>query len=108
VALALAFDIAYIVGACLAVALLPVPTGSLFDADTRRFMVRLTLACAVAAGVLAFGLAVFGWFGVTIDSPPRALGAVALAGGAGAAAYLVASRVLGMKELSELVHALRR
>jgi putative peptidoglycan lipid II flippase len=108
VALAFAFDLAYIVGACLAVALLPGPAAWLFDSDTRRFLVRLSVACAVAAGVLALGLAAFGWLGVPIESGARALGAVALAGGAGAAAYLVSSRVLGMKELTELVRALRR
>jgi putative peptidoglycan lipid II flippase len=108
IALAFAFGLAYLVGAVLAVVLLPGPVSWLVDADTRRFLVRLTLACLVTALVVAGVLGLFGWLGVSTDSPGRALGVVALAGPAGAAAYLLANRVFRMKELDELVRALRR
>ena len=108
VALAVAFDLAYVVGAVLAVALLPGPVTWLVDADTRRFLGRLALACAAAGLALAGTLALFGWLGIGIETPARALGAVAVTAPVGVAAYLVANRVLGMTELPELVRALRR
>ena len=108
VALAFAFDLAYIVGATLAVVLLPGPVHWLVDADARRFLVRLALACAVAGLALAGTLALFDWLGIAIETPARALGAVAVAGPVGMAAYLLANRVCGMRELPELVRALRR
>lgn len=108
VALALAFGIAYLVGATLAVLLLPGPVGWLIDAGARRFVLCLMIACAVTALALAGALALVGWLGIAIDTPGRALGAVALAGPLGAAAYLLANRVCGMQELPELMRALRR
>jgi putative peptidoglycan lipid II flippase len=108
VSLALAFDLAYVVGATLAVVLLPGPVYWLVDADTRRFLLRLALACGVAGLALAGTLSLIGWLGITIETPARALGTVAVAGPVGMAAYLLANRVCGMRELPELVRALRR
>lgn len=107
VALAGAFDLAYLVGATVAIALLPGRVSWLIDAATRRFLVRLTLSCAIAGSVLAGLLAGLSGLGIAIETPGRALGAVALAGPLGAAAYLLALRMFGMTELSGLLAALR-
>lgn len=108
IALAIAFDLAYAVGAVIAVIALPGSVMHVFNRAMRRFLLKLLIACAVAAVVLIVGLEIFVWLGVAPNSPQRALGAVALVGPLGAAAYLLASRVLGLKELTDLLRALRR
>jgi hypothetical protein len=62
----------------------------------------------VAGLALAGTLSLIGWLGIAIETPARALGTVAVAGPVGMAAYLLANRVCGMRELPELVRALRR
>jgi putative peptidoglycan lipid II flippase len=106
VALALAFGAAYLVGAALSATLLPGTV--VFGADMRLFLVRLAIACIAAALVMVAVLTALHASGVPADTPARALGLVALAGPAGAGAYLLVARVVGLTELATLVSSLRR
>lgn len=106
VALALAFGAAYLVGATLSAALLPGTV--VFGADMRLFLVRLAIACIAAALVMVAVLTALHASGVPADTPARALGLVALAGPAGAGAYLLVARVVGLTELATVVSSLRR
>ena len=107
VALALAFGLAYLVGTTLSATLLP-GSRAIFDAGTRRFLVRLVVACASAAGVMLGSIAAVHAAGVPTDSPGRAFGVLALVGPLGAGTYLLVSRLLGMTELASVVTAVRR
>ncbi len=106
VALALAFGAAYLVGATLSATLLPGTV--VFGADMRLFLVRLAIACIAAALVMVAVLTALHASGVPADTPARALGLVALAGPAGAGAYLLVARVVGLTELATVVSSLRR
>jgi putative peptidoglycan lipid II flippase len=106
VALALAFGLSYLVGATLSALLLPRMT--IFGPEMRLFLVRLAIACIGAALVMLAVLTGLQASGVPADTPARALGLVALAGPAGAATYLLLSRVVGLTELASVVSALRR
>lgn len=106
VALALSFGAAYLVGATLSATLLPGTV--VFGADMRLFLVRLAIACIAAALVMVAVLTALHASGVPADTPARALGLVALAGPAGAGAYLLVARVVGLTELATVVSSLRR
>ena len=106
VALALAFGLSYLVGATLSALLLPRTT--VFGPEMRLFLVRLAIACIGAALVMLAVLTGLQASGVPADTPARALGLIALAGPAGAATYLLLSRVVGLTELASVVSALRR
>jgi putative peptidoglycan lipid II flippase len=107
VALALAFGLSYGVGATLSAALLP-GSASIFSAQTRRFLVRLAAACAVAAAVMWGALTAVHGAGVDTAAPIRSFGLLAVVGPLGAGAYLLASRLLGLTELSGVLAAVRR
>ena len=106
VALALAFGLSYLVGATMSVVLLPSTT--VFGPQMRLFLARLAIACTGAALVMLAILTGLQVSGVPADTPARALGLVALAGPAGAATYLLLSRVVGLTELASVAAALRR
>ncbi len=106
IALALAFGLSYLVGATLSALLLPRTT--VFGPEMRLFLVRLAIACIGAALVMLAVLTGLQASGVPADTPARALGLIALAGPAGAATYLLLSRVVGLTELASVVSALRR
>lgn len=108
IALALAFGASYVVGATLSATLLGRMTTNLFGPDTRRFLLRLAVACAGATLAMLAVVALVRASGAPTDSPVRALGLVALAGPVGAATYLLTARFLGMTELTTVVSALRR
>jgi putative peptidoglycan lipid II flippase len=107
VALALAFGLSYLVGTTLSVTLLP-GSSSIFDVGTRRFLLRLVVACVAAAGVMLGAVAAVQAAGVPTDSPGRAFGVLVLVGPLGAGAYLLVCRLLGMTELASVVAAVRR
>ena len=106
--LALSFGIAYAFGAVLSTTLLSRAVGPMIDREMAVFGVRLLLAAAVAAAAMlgsALGLEALG-----LD-PERASGGLPiaiLAGLLGAAAYLVAAKLLRMEQLGYLVSTLRR
>lgn len=106
--LALAFGVAYLVGAILSASLLAFSVGNVFDWEMLVFFIRLVVACALAAFValgFANGLDTAG------IEPARAVGGAittAVAGLAGAVTYVTAARVLGMDQLTYVVDTLRR
>ena len=106
--LALAFGIAYLVGAILSASLLAFAVGNVFDWEMMVFVLRLVVACALAAFVtlgFAHGLDTAG------IEPARAVGGAittVVAGFAGAVTYVTAARVLGMDQLTYVVDTLRR
>jgi putative peptidoglycan lipid II flippase len=108
IALAAAFGASYVVGATLSATVLGRMTGNLFGPDTRRFLLRLAVACAGATLAMLAVVALVRASGAPTDTPMRALGLVALAGPVGAATYLLMTRFLGMTELTTVVSALRR
>jgi putative peptidoglycan lipid II flippase len=106
--LALSYGFAYLVGSILSVSLLSRQIGNLLDREMIVFVGKLVVSCALAAIVIlgvAHGLDVAG------VEPRRAAGGLVttvVAGLAGALAYVIAARVLGMNQLSYLVKTLRR
>jgi putative peptidoglycan lipid II flippase len=107
VALALAFGVSYLIGTTLSVTLLP-GSRAIFDADTRRFLLRLVAACVVTAAVMLGSIAAIHAAGVPTETPGRAFGLLVLVGPVGAGTYLVASRLLGLTELASVIAAVRR
>jgi putative peptidoglycan lipid II flippase len=106
--LALAYGIAYLVGAILSATLLAFAVGNVFDWEMLVFIIRLVVACGLAAFVtlgFAHGLDAAG------IEPARAVGGAittAVAGLAGAVTYVISARVLGMDQLTYVVDTLRR
>ncbi|MCD9199367.1 murein biosynthesis integral membrane protein MurJ [Aeromicrobium wangtongii] len=106
--LALAYGIAYLIGAFLSVTLLSRAIGPIVDREMRFFIRRMTVAVLLTAFVtlgVANGLDAAG------VEPARALGGLIttlVAGLAGAVTYVAASRVVGLKELDHLVRSLLR
>lgn len=107
--LALAFGVAYAVGAVLSTTLLSRRLGGgLVDAETRRFLLKLVVACGVAAALMlgaTYGLATAD---VDRDTPTGGLVVVAVAGALGGLGYLAAARLVRLRELSHLVSSLLR
>jgi putative peptidoglycan lipid II flippase len=106
--LALAYGVAYLVGAFLSVTLLSRAIGPVMDRQmrffVRRMVVSLVLAAFVTLGVAA-GLDAAG------VEPARALGGLVttvVAGIAGALTFIAAARVVGLTELTSLLTSLRR
>ena len=106
--LALSYGIAYLVGSILSASLLAFAVGNVFDWEMLVFLLRLVVACALAAFVtmgFAHGLDTAG------IEPARAVGGAIttiVAGFAGAVTYVTAARVLGMDQLTYVVDTLRR
>jgi putative peptidoglycan lipid II flippase len=102
----LAISIANVAGAAALLVLLGRRVGELELARTADSLARIVLAAAALAGV-AYGV----WLGLD-EALGRTLGAqvVSVAGGlaAGAAAYLVVCRLLGVRELEALLRLLPR
>ena len=106
--LALAFGIAYLVGAILSATLLAFAVGNVFDWEMLVFTVRLVAACGLAAFV-ALGLRARPRHrGI---EPARAVGGAittTVAGLAGAVTYVISARVFGMDQLTYVLDTLRR
>ncbi|KRC65353.1 hypothetical protein ASE12_11635 [Aeromicrobium sp. Root236] len=106
--LALSYGIAYLVGSILSASLLAFSVGNIFDWEMLVFVVRLVVACGLAAFVatgFAHGLDTAG------IEPARAVGGAittVVAGFAGAVTYVMSARVLGMDQLTYVVDTLRR
>ncbi|MFH7322820.1 murein biosynthesis integral membrane protein MurJ [Aeromicrobium sp. HA] len=107
--LALAYGLAYTIGLAVSATVLSRRIGTLADPETVRFVVRLVLVCAVAAVVMLLGR--WGWerFLVTGNpSPAWALGELVVVGAAGAAATVLAARLLRVEELRYVVSSVLR
>jgi len=107
--LALAFGVAYVVGAVLSTTLLSRRLGGgLVDAETRRFLLKLVVACGVAAVLMIGATLGLGAVDVDRDTPVGGLVVLAVAGALGGLGYLAAARLVRMRELSHLVGSLLR
>ncbi len=105
--LALSFGIAYAVGATVSATLLSRRLGGLVDRETRVFAVRLLVSLALAVGAMLGSVAALDAVGLDRGEPVGALVTLVVAGGLGAAAYLVGTRLTRMQELTHLVRSLR-
>ncbi|MDQ3155584.1 MAG: murein biosynthesis integral membrane protein MurJ [Actinomycetota bacterium] len=106
--LALSYGIAYLVGSALSTTLLSRLIGPIFDAEMWRFMVRMTVACAVSAATM-LGL-LYGLSAYVVDKSTIVGGLVVLivAGGAGAGVFLLAAKLLHIEEIAYLASTLLR
>ncbi len=105
--LALSFGIAYAVGATVSATLLSRRLGGLVDRETRVFAVRLLVSLALSVGAMLGSVAALDAVGLDRGEPVGALVTLVVAGGLGAAAYLVGTRLTRMQELTHLVRSLR-
>ena len=105
-ALALAYGLAYTVGSILSVTLLSRRLGRVVDAEMVRFVVRLALVAAVTV------LTILGvrWLldQQLAGGATASLVVLLVAGGAGAATYVVLATLVRLRELPYLVSSLRR
>jgi putative peptidoglycan lipid II flippase len=105
--LALSFGIAYAVGATVSATLLSRRLGGLVDRESRVFAMRLLISLALAVGAMLGAVAALDALGLDRGEPVDALVTLVVAGGLGAVAYLVGTRLTRMQELTHLVRALR-
>ncbi len=106
--LALAYGIAYVVGSILSTTLLSRTVGSLMDREMLAFVGKLVLAAGVAALAMLGIAAGLESAGLDQTSPSGGLPTAFVAGAGGAAAYVLAAKVLRMDQLTYLVKTLRR
>jgi putative peptidoglycan lipid II flippase len=105
--LALAYGLAYLVGVVASATALSRRVGPIFDPAMAGFAVRLGLAVGLSAGVMLGAVWSLDEVGVSGDTAASALVVGAAAGGVGAAIYLVAARLVGLREVRSLLGALR-
>ncbi len=107
--LALAFGVAYVVGAVLSTTFLSRRLGGgLIDLETRRFLMKLVGACGVAAALMLGVTAGLEAADVSSDTPVGGLVVLPVAGVVGAVGYFAAAHLLRMRELGHLLGSLRR
>jgi len=106
--LALAYAAAYLVGATICATALSRRVGRLVDAGVLAFVARLGAAAAVAGAVMLALSRGLDALDLRSDTAASAAATLALAGMTGAAAYLVAARLVGLREVGALAGALRR
>lgn len=106
--LAFAFGIAYVVGSILSTTLLARTVGSVVDREMLVFTGKLVVAAGVAAGAMLAIAQGLDAVGLDQSKPSGGLPTAIIAGLGGAAAYVVAARVLRMDQLTYLVKTLRR
>ncbi len=99
--LALAYAVAYTVSAAVALRILARHTGGLGGAGTGGVLARAAIAAAASAAFAAFAADRVGGTG-----PSRALVTLAAAGAVGSAAYAVALRLLGVRDLGVIARSL--
>lgn len=106
--LALAYGLAYLVGAVISITFLSRAIGPIIDREMILFAIRLTYATGLAAFValgVARGLDASG------VEPTRAVGGLittTVAGGAAIVTYVAAAKVVGLTQLTYLVDSVRR
>jgi putative peptidoglycan lipid II flippase len=106
--LALAYGLAYLLGSVVSTVVLSRRLGGLVDASMAAFAGRLAIACGVAALVMLAVPVLLDRAGLDAGDAGGAVVVVALAGLAGAVAYLLVARLLGLREIRALVHAATR
>ncbi len=106
--LAFAFGIAYVVGSILSTTLLSRTVGSVIDREMLVFTAKLVVAAGVAAVAMLAIAQGLDAAGLDQTKPSGGLPTAIIAGLGGAAAYVVAAKVLRMDQLTYLVKTLRR
>jgi putative peptidoglycan lipid II flippase len=106
--LALAYALAYTVGAAASSTLLSRRVGVLFDRELGRYAVRLTAACVVAAAAMLCTRLALTSLGLDGSRPGSAVVVLVVAGPLGAAAYLLSARLLQLREVTSIVGAVLR
>ncbi|WP_375001278.1 murein biosynthesis integral membrane protein MurJ [Aeromicrobium sp. CTD01-1L150] len=106
--LALAYGIAYLLGAGLSAFFLSRSIGTIVDAQMLRFAARLTVAVGIAAGTMLAGVWALGGAGVDVAEPGGALMALLTAGAAGALAFIGTAVALRLQELRYVVTSVLR
>jgi len=105
--LALAYGLAYTLGLTISGVLLSRRIGSLADAETIRFVVRLAGVCGVAAAVMLLGREAWDRL-VDLPGLVSAICELVIVGLAGAATTVVAARILRIEELRYVVTSVLR
>jgi putative peptidoglycan lipid II flippase len=82
--------------------------GPVLDRETWRFVVRMTLACAVVAAVMLGSIVLLDHLGLDADSSGQALGVFASSVLLGIASYVGATRLLRLEELPYVVRSVLR
>ena len=106
--LALAFGIAYLLGSIVSTAALSRRLRGLADRTLLSFTARLAAACGAAALVMLGVAALLDRAGLVADEAAAALVVFAVSGGAGAMAYLLVARLVGLREVRALVSTVTR
>ena len=106
--LALAYALAYTVGAVASTTLLSRRVGSLFGRGLGGYSIRLAGACVAAAAAMLAARAVLSTLGLDGARPLSAVVVLVVAGGLGAAAYLLSARVLRLREVTSILGAVLR
>lgn len=106
--LALAYGLAYAVGAAASATLLSRRVGTLFGRDVAAYAIRLAAACGVSAGVMLLARLALATAGVDGERPASALVVLAVAGSLGAGSYLGVARLLHVQEVTAISGAVLR
>jgi putative peptidoglycan lipid II flippase len=106
--LALSYGIAYLIGSILSTTVLSRTVGSLVDREMVVFAGKLILAAGIAAAAMLGIAAALDSAGLDQASPSGGLPTAIIAGTGGAVAYVIATKVLRMEQLTYLVKTLRR
>jgi len=106
--LALAYGIAYVVGAILSTTLLSRAIGPIIDREMLVFTAKLVVASAVAAAAMLTIAAGLDSAGLDQTRASGGLPTALIAAAGGGAAYVVAAKILHLEQLSYLVNAVRR
>ena len=106
--LALSYGIAYVVGSILSTTVLARTVGSVVDREMLLFVAKLVVAALVAAAAMLGIAGALDSAGLDQSEPSGGLPTVFIAGTGGAIAYVIATKLLRMDQLSYLVKTLRR
>ncbi len=106
--LAFAFGIAYVVGSILSTTVLSRTVGSIVDREMLVFAGKLIVAAIVSAAAMLASAAGLESAGLDQSEPSGGLPTAFIAGTGGAIAYVIATKLLRMDQLSYLVKTLRR
>jgi len=106
--LALSFGLSYVVGAIVSTTVLSRTVGPIVDHEMVRFAARITVSAAVSAAVMLGSAALLESWGLDAQHASGGIPIVVVAGVLGTAAYVLATRVLGMTEVRYLVDTVRR
>jgi putative peptidoglycan lipid II flippase len=108
--LALAYGAAYLLGTTVSTVVLGrrLGGGALIDRALAAFCARLVVACAASAGCMVATQMGLDRLGVEVETDSGAVVTLAVAGTVGVLVYLVAARLLGLREVRQLFGAVVR